>query len=905
MKKPVVASVEVLGEALLPSDLLTPTLGSNYGLDGYEDMDYGSGVMYGGRGLAPVTQEAPAVPTGINRGASEHLVLDDLLKEASNLAEHSWLSGAVQDLERLPENPVHIVPELEELWGAGRPTDGLRVYERDLKEASLDERDEEPTVKRATGRDLAAFVTRAMRHSAAGHPLADILNMTYLDVGQHDAPRIHAAMESVKAEHGLAGNVFVRHAAYPKYEQGRWTAYLRRTAKEARYLIVSPQVLKSATWVQDGRCTLTGRQVVTEVPWQEAYAHYAPRLRAVGRRVASGDPREALRAAFLSAPEKQSAGGANLPTHVTPSERVSSAEARTALANVKVERKVYDPAPARARAARADLHRKLAGMVENHLLTTSDRERLEASAAPPEEVLKAAAALVGAAKNGTYAGARIGVFAGLARSVPVERVEGAWRGRERAKQQARVADTVAKIKTSIQHGIRGAALQEALSRTVHPEDVREVSAQLSPLLRATNALSEPDRTPTKYAGEQVRSFSGVVKHAPATQVAGAWQASAQTKQASRVASAVEKVKKAVEHGLRGAALKEVITRTVHPEDVRLAGRALGPLLREKNALAEPDHTPAKYAGERVQPFSGVVKHTPATQVAGVWQASAQTKQASRAAAAVEKVKKAVEHGLRGAALKDVITRTVHPEDVRLAGRALGPLLRETNALAEPDRTPTRYAGAKYAAHVTTKAASAISPNTVQAVVGWVRRAMNEGFAGNDLDALVEKRFASAVLEFARENISEVRQEHEGGAGFLYIEASAYATADGVKGCEQGALKHRANQVKTLLAIPNKCDTCVHARTHEDGVQRCALYNKVLVSRDDFGATLDTLKQANIRAANMDDQSTTASLFAPSYDEGEFNLHNASLDGFSLTAFPENGKVAEVAFGGLVINPEQE
>lgn len=717
-KKPVVASVEVIGETHLPADLLTPTLGSTYGLEGYEDMDYGSGVMYGGRGLAPVTQEAPAVPTGINRGASEHLVLDDLLKEASNLAEQSWLSEAVQDLERLPENPVDTIPELEELWGANRPTDGIRVYERDLKQAAYEEQDDEPTVKRATERDLAAFVARAMRRSAAGHPLADILRATYLDVGQHEVPRIRAAMKLVQAEHGLAGNVFVRHAAYPKYEQGKWTEHLRRTAKDARYLVVTPHVLKSATWVQDGRCTLTGRRVVTEVPWREAYAYYAPRLRDVGRRVASGDPREALRVAFLSLPEKRVAKGENLPTHVTPSERVTSTEARTAFANAKVERKVYDPAPAHEARVRNALHRKLASMAENHLLTPGDRDRLVASEAHPKEVLKAAAALAGAAKNGTYEGARMTVFAGLTRSTPVEKVEGAWR------------------------------------------------------------------------------------------------------------------------------------------------------------------------------------------------ASAQTKQASRVAAAVEKVKTAVEHGIRGAKLMGVIRRTIHPADARLAGKTLGPFLRETNALAEPVHTPSEYAGHKYAPHVAKRASVNVSPETLQAwrnrsVVGWVRRAMNEGFAGKDLDALVEKRFASDVLAVAQEAISAARRQHEGGAGFMYIEASAYATPDGVKGCEQGALKHRANQVKTLLAIPNKCDTCAHARTHEDGTVRCALYNKVLVTREDFGATFDTMKQANIRSANMDDQEATASLFAPTYNEGEFNLHNASLDGFSLTAFPENDKVRDVAFGGLVINPEWE
>ena len=243
--------------------------------------------------------------------------------------------------------------------------------------------------------------------------------------------------------------------------------------------------------------------------------------------------------------------------------------------------------------------------------------------------------------------------------------------------------------------------------------------------------------------------------------------------------------------------------------------------------------------------------------------------------------------------------------MRLAVRALAPLLRETNALAKSDRAPTAYSGAKYAAHVAKKAAGTISPNVVQSVVGWVRRAMNEGFAGDDLDSLVENRFASNVLDAARENIATSRREHEGGAGFMYIEAAAYATADGVKGCEQGALKHRANQVKTLLAIPNKCGSCVHANAHADGTKRCALYNKVFVAQDDFGATFDTMKQANIRSANMDDQAATASLFAHAYDASEFSLHNASLEGFSLTAFPEDDKVSEVAFGGLIISNSWE
>jgi hypothetical protein len=705
VKKPFIASIDVLGESHIPADLLTPTMGSSYLLEGYEDMDYGSGVMYGGRGLVPPTPDSVAVPTGINRGASDQMNLGELLKDASALVEHSWMEDVVQDLSRLPENPVHIVPELEELWGNNRPTDGVRVYQKD--------RVVEAPVKQATDRTLTSFVTLAMRRSASGHPLEDILRDTYLDVGVLDAPRIRASMDLMKSEHGLAGNVFIRHSAYPKYEQGKWTEHLRRTAKDALYLVVTPEVMKSATWIQDGRCTLTGKQAVVEIPWREAYSHYAPRLRDSGRRVASGDPREALRRAFLSLPEKKVATGDALPVHVTPSERVSMEDARVAFANTKVERKVYDPTVAHQARVRAALHRKLASLSENGVLSPLDRDRLMASSAHPKDVLRAAADLAGAVKNGTYEGARMTIFSGLTKASDSETVASAWESSRKASQQ------------------------------------------------------------------------------------------------QRVASAVAKIHKAIDHGIRGAALKDVILRTVHPEDIRVAGSILDPVLRETQALEEPNHD--------------------------------------------------------------------HPV----------------------------YAGAKYAAHTARKVASVVSPNTVQSVVRWIRRAMNEGFAGNNLNDLIENRFASDVLAASSEEIDSIRRAHEGGAGFLYVEAAAYATTDGVKGCEQGALKHRANQVKTLLAVPNKCGSCVHARTLEDGTPRCAIYNKIIVNAADFGSDLERLKQANIRTANQTDQEQTASLFSPTYDANEFNLHNASLDDFDYAPLPDNKKVADIAFGGLIIRSDSE
>jgi hypothetical protein len=53
------SALDILGESHIPTDLLTPTLGSNYGLDGFEDMQYGMGVLEGV--LNPEYTEAPGL----------------------------------------------------------------------------------------------------------------------------------------------------------------------------------------------------------------------------------------------------------------------------------------------------------------------------------------------------------------------------------------------------------------------------------------------------------------------------------------------------------------------------------------------------------------------------------------------------------------------------------------------------------------------------------------------------------------------------------------------------------------------------------------------------------------------------------------------------------------------------
>lgn len=588
------ASLDILAEAHLPADLLTPTLGSNYGMDGYPDMEYGMGVLSGV--LDQDAQDAPALPTGVQKSAAAEMDLGGLMADES-LADLDWLDPTqAPDPERLPESP-EMIPELVEAWGVHHRTDGVHTaHQIDLAHA----RASEPAPKKkANARTIEKVVTHAMRRSVEGQHIERIVREAAESMGS-EMRRVIPLLRRVAEDHGLAGNVFVRASAYPGWGTGKWKDHVKRHAKQAQYIIVSSDDLKQATWIQDGRCVYTGKKAVAEIPWKRAYAHYAPRLEATGRKVASGDLRRSLQAAFLSRPAKKT--------------------------------------------------------VET-------------------------------------------VF-------PVEKRAG--------------------------HFEFGSSF-----RTQYDLDDRQVTH---------------DKTATV----------GTVD----------WGSDANS---ARIRSAAE-----------------IAEASVSEEGV--------------------------YAGSV----------------------------------------------FKAASLNTTASVTLSDENAAIA-----------KAASDSGRTA----------------------GEIRNVLRTARRAMSEGLAGRDLTGYLTHRFADSILDASKSLVAGLRSAQEGLSGFVYVDAGAYASDAGVKGCESGAVKHRANQIPNVRAM-DRCATCTLARVREDGTRKCGAYNKTLVSADDVaGPDFDQIKQANIRSTEMTDAEATASLFTPSYDPSEFNLVNANLESIELSTLPENEKVADIMFDG--------
>ena len=501
------------GASHLPDDPFTPTTGSNYGLDGYNfDTPYNEGVtdsarLPESRGIAGlpdgiVTDPKAAMLTdedGFSSIENECLDLTSMMEEGSPdagmekfgtaLSGLEWLDPTQeQDPSRLPEgvNPIDTkfideqtffsgegttIPELEEAWGVDRRTDGLRLipnkdkdildYEKSIKE---DQKAGLPGGNDKADQTKQAIL-RAMRRSAYGDTLVEIARGLQADLGG-DPVMTKKAMRIIAAEHGLAGNVFIRASAFPGIRMGKWTKFLKKVARSARYVV-------------DANCdphlaTMLGMEAVAEVPWKAAHKHYAMLLAPLGYKFASSDdPKEALRRAFLVGPPVKKAAETTFPVDQRPADRISKEAA--------FEQFAATPIPGQGRidltyraltAARAKAARQISQWREAGLLHPADAHRLLASGADPRAILKTGADLIAqTGKTANYEGQGTS-YQITAAPATREQVWAVFEGVERESVARQAAFDTAQRQKVVAY-LRSAMVAGLLS----PEDAKKVAAQ--------------------------------------------------------------------------------------------------------------------------------------------------------------------------------------------------------------------------------------------------------------------------------------------------------------------------------------------------------------------------------------------------------------------------------------------
>lgn len=445
----------------LPAGSLDPTYASNLLLDGFDfDTDYGAGpeAVRTDPRLPRSTRGLSGLPDGIVTAAQNDLTynlmeqgeeyglgdLEEHVREPHFLTDLSWLEGAVQDPDRLPHSTNDtIIPELQEAWGVHRRTDGRGLVPNRVVEPVHGG----PGAPRSRlpGTDtVRSLVAEAMRRSAYGESLDSIALKAAQALGPavahlHTDPKLQRlvrAMAGVRAEHGLAGRVFLRATAFPGLLTGKWDRVVRARCAGARYWVAPPgsELLRMGNYL--------GKRVVTEVPWDEALAHYQPQLELKGvKAAAGGTPKEILRRAFLARIPTPKFAFPFREKAPLSGEGVSLEEAWQLLKGAASTRPLVLPRGPSPRQVKA-VEKALTRWVQSGQLKKSDADRLRGLRnLTLKEKLRAASQLVAAAqvaRTGTYQGSGQGVSSAPRPAPSRDQVwarvqEEALRGEEKAR----------------------------------------------------------------------------------------------------------------------------------------------------------------------------------------------------------------------------------------------------------------------------------------------------------------------------------------------------------------------------------------------------------------------------------------------------------------------------------------
>ena len=921
-------STEMLGETHLPEDLLTPSLGSSYGIGEYPELNYGAGVL---EGLVPEGQGPESgVPDGIVKESEGVGDLEEYMKSASqSLMDLDWLELAEQDPDRLPHDTTDtMIGELEEAWGIDRRTDGISVVPNvDLEIAQFQQSVENDVRQYKSAGELQGVLRKAVRRATAGHPLKAILREAAEALGE-DAPRLKSAMEKLREEYGLLGNVFIRAAAYPGYEQGKWKQTIKKDAANARYIIVDERTLTNGVHIQDGHCMATKKKAVTAVPWKAAVAHYSPRLAASGRPVKGKDAQRALKRAFALDPVAPTDFASDKPVPVLPVDRVSLEDARRVFADTipVLEYLGMSRKEAFALSERENLNKQLVRWQFQGFLTRADTTRLRASKAAPRDVLRTAAHLIASVQRDDFSG-----LENQGRGVVAEvTADQAWTALQDAEHRAKQATDflrealrqkhenvvqrqAAGVIKEIKRGLRGPALLKHIVNTFDKADLKAASLLLDPVLKKTGALEPQKQAAVAYSGNpndvRAQSISAQVAwdklklieapvrvttpHKQMVATLARWvrdgllskqQATLLTASDNEPEAILRQASALITSAKQGAFSGQVshhaVLRNVGEDQVRAEITAAEKKKGERNAKAQAEGEKRKFEASREGRHHAVVLDK------------------------VDKIRSAIDRGLKGQPLIDMMKRIFTAADIPLARGVLDPLLAKTGAHRIETAEARKYEGVKFERN---QGKHATEANTleVRKFLRWARQQMSEGFLGNDLSDLLRTRYSGQIRKAASVPMAEMRDRHEGLAGFLYVDTEAYASKAGKTGCEKGALRHRANQLKFALAM-DRCGSCALRGKTAEGLDVCSAYNKILVARDHLPVDAAAYQAEQIQLASASDAEQDAALFVRSnnqvlnaFNPEEFKLgSDDEMDDLSFEEMSDSEDLGAVFFGGM-------
>ena len=568
----------ILADSTTPDDAMTFTDGSNYLMDGFQfDTPANEGVLQGAR--LPETKGLAKLPDGfVTTAAEDDVTFESIVgseegpnyqtmlseeegaipKDAS-LNDLTWLDPLqAQDPSRLPKNHNNSMPDLEAAWGGGEQTNGLTLVPNKDKETQeyvefikMGPKSGVPgnQSKNATIKDA---LCRASRMSHFGHDMNEIKRV-FIDTLGQDALIGKKAFDKIEAEHGLAGKVFIRASVFPGLKNGKWVTDIRKKAASASYVITNDQMVANKL----------GMQMVDDVPWEEAYESYAPRLKAAGYKVSQkGNLQSALKVAFLSEPHVEKLQ--ETPKPVIKPVIATGQQVKDEYERIASEPKTEIKTPEEfAKGAKLKYAKAIvAKLVKSGRITQADAIRIVGSTDNPYGILGAANELLTAAKAQT-------VYDGTGAHLPKEaqesreQVKASVEDNEKALEQGQLKKAQVYLAQTVKRGLL--TIKEAKRIASVSKTAKDLTSMTTTAIKAAEMLRKTELVATV----PVKDYDGPVVKAAAMQRVSE---PTLTPEMKRIAAVAEKT------GIKASEFTSMLRWTRQQMSEGLAGRDLNTML---------------------------------------------------------------------------------------------------------------------------------------------------------------------------------------------------------------------------------------------------------------------------------------------------------------------------------------
>lgn len=836
---------------------------------------------------------------------SDMKIPGDFFKEGALVSDTSWLDvdpWAYREHERLPHQNLDTIPDLEEQWRR-RPqsmdipvnfldNDQMRrdAWGRDVpfweKKTRMDLTDEQRRIL------VGRFLTKSLMTGVTGQDLATALNRTF------DPDTIRLSSDIIKmavAERGLLGRVYIRAADFDRCAQPGDSShtFVKAHAKTAKF-VVQKEACADCTLAREGQCGAFQKKLVAEVPYDQSLAdEYAQELAEQGKVVPkqATDVREALKAAFLSAPVQIEQVQQARTVQVVPEVKIAFEDAWEQLVP---ETKLAGIAPNDHTSFKAAQRLMMAGKGRPRVASDSLNEALDAErhllgqlyvTLTPFKNLKEAATFILAnepAKSAPFVIVPTEV-PGFAEHVgkvlnktPVARVEDALNTSEalqmivarlRALGVEDPERKVAEVHPKRRAGLFRAAFDRQIDRAAPVHDTYKHRSPEASDLEAQAAMHQA-------GGKVAASKEEGAAVAVTAKVRPILRTLTREMLSGKVGSELDS---ALEQKFTGAFLNDPdVEKTLHT--VRSQEGLFGKFYTLATAFDDCQEG-SKFLRRSASSVNQVVmgpkcadcihnkpSHLTASRhLCAVYQKMLVEKPWYLEVTAA----KAIENQVKKAKLSEEDVEQIYSLPSLKERIKAAYLAKRTDGPAQAQHTAQVFTGSPQR--------QVFSSDRIAQVVQYTREKLNEGWYGKNLRDLIATTFSADLIHASQEALGEHLAE-EGLQGIIYVDASVHASPTGTSGCDKGALVHRGRGVRYLKAM-ERCGSCVLA---QQGV--CQKYNKEIVVEVPYDGPREEI-QAQILASDHQ-VADPASLFAPSGTSviAEFDLGKVSLlDGFELNA----------------------